>query len=223
MLRVYSTDGALTDLNTYWGYDLNLLLLSHGLAYAHICCSTLHDDVIFSTLLAPLQWRHNERYGVSNHRHLHCLLNRLFRRWSKNSSKLHVTGLCERNPPVTGGFPSQRASDAENVSISLRHNYCGETTSDRSFPLQKNTNASLRYPSMFDDAWGLFYLHRLTLIPAWISNYIHYKVRDEITYPFLNFNGATSQYLSQGYPRSMSPYDITRPQWVNMNMYALFA
>ena len=38
---------------------------------------------------------------------------------------------------------------------------------------------------------GHFYLHGLTLIPAWISNYIHYKVWDEITYPFLNFNGAT--------------------------------
>ena len=31
----------------------------------------------------------------------------------------------------------------------------------------------------------------LTLTPAWISNYIHYKVWDDITYPFLNFNGAT--------------------------------
>ena len=29
----------------------------------------------------------------------------------------------------------------------------------------------------------------LTLIPAWISNHIRYKVWDEITYPFLNFNG----------------------------------
>ena len=38
---------------------------------------------------------------------------------------------------------------------------------------------------------GPFYLHGLTLIPAWISNYIHYKVWDEITYPFLNFNGCT--------------------------------
>ena len=27
---------------------------------------------------------------------------------------------------------------------------------------------------------GPFYLHGLTLIPAWISNYIHYKVWDEI-------------------------------------------
>ena len=33
---------------------------------------------------------------------------------------------------------------------------------------------------------GLFYKHGLTLIPAWIVNYIHYKVWDEITYPFLN-------------------------------------
>ena len=38
---------------------------------------------------------------------------------------------------------------------------------------------------------GLFYQHGLTLIPSWISNYIHYKVWDEIIYPFLNFNGWT--------------------------------
>ena len=36
-----------------------------------------------------------------------------------------------------------------------------------------------------------FYWHGLSLIPAWISNYIHYNVRGEITYPFLNFNGCT--------------------------------
>ena len=30
-----------------------------------------------------------------------------------------------------------------------------------------------------------------TLIPAWISNYMPGKVCDEITYPFLNFNGCT--------------------------------
>ena len=36
-----------------------------------------------------------------------------------------------------------------------------------------------------------FYLQELTIIPAWISNYIHFKVWDEIAYPFLNFNAAT--------------------------------
>ena len=39
----------------------------------------------------------------------------------KKTSKRRVTGLCEGNPPVTGGFPSQRASNAENVSIWWRH------------------------------------------------------------------------------------------------------
>ena len=32
------------------------------------------------------------------------------------------------------------------------------------------------------------YWHGLTLILTWISNYIHYKVQDEIAYPFPNFN-----------------------------------
>ena len=36
-----------------------------------------------------------------------------------------------------------------------------------------------------------FYWYGLTLIPAWISHYIRYKVWHGISYPFLNFNGAT--------------------------------
>ena len=35
------------------------------------------------------------------------------------------------------------------------------------------------------------FANMLTLIPVWICNHTHYKVWDEITYPFLNFNGAT--------------------------------
>ena len=38
---------------------------------------------------------------------------------------------------------------------------------------------------------GHFYYYGLTLIPAWTNDYIHYRVWDEITYPFLNFNGCT--------------------------------
>ena len=38
------------------------------------------------------------------------------KRRSKETSKLRVTGLCEGNSPVTGEFPAQRASNAENVS-----------------------------------------------------------------------------------------------------------
>ena len=56
---------------------------------------------------------HNEFNGVSRHQRLDCLFNRLSRRRSKKTSKLRVTGLCEGNPPVTDGFPSQRGSNAE--------------------------------------------------------------------------------------------------------------
>ena len=42
---------------------------------------------------------------------------RFFRRRSKKTSKFRVTGLCEGNSAVTGGFPSQRASNEENVSL----------------------------------------------------------------------------------------------------------
>ena len=52
-----------------------------------------------------LQWRHNGYDGVSNHRRRDCYLNRLFRRRSKKTSKLRVTGLCEGNSPVTGESP----------------------------------------------------------------------------------------------------------------------
>ena len=67
------------------------------------------------------QWRHNERDDVSDHRRLGCLLDRLLRPNSKKTSNLRVTGVSEGNSPVTDELPTQRASDAENVSIWCRH------------------------------------------------------------------------------------------------------
>ena len=46
-----------------------------------------------------LHWRHNDHDGVSNHQPHGCLLSRLFRRRSKKTSKLLVTGLCVGNSP----------------------------------------------------------------------------------------------------------------------------
>ena len=68
-------------------------------------------------LLRSSLWCHNGHDGVSNHQPPDCLLSRLFRRKSKKISKLRVTGLCEGNSTVTGEFPAQRASNAENVSF----------------------------------------------------------------------------------------------------------
>ena len=58
------------------------------------CCSGgLARDV------KPLHSRHNDHDGVSNHQPHGCLLNRLFSRRSKKTSKLRVTGLCVGNSP----------------------------------------------------------------------------------------------------------------------------
>ena len=84
--------------------------------------STFHNNISFATIL----WRHNGRYSVSNHQPHHCLLKSLFRRRSKKTSKLRVTGLCAGNSPVTGEFPAQMVSNAEIVSIWWRHHVCDQ-------------------------------------------------------------------------------------------------
>ena len=68
-----------------------------------------------------LRWRHNGRDSASNRQPHDCLLKRLFRRRSKKTSMLRVTGLCAGNSPGTGEFPAQMASNAENVSFWWRH------------------------------------------------------------------------------------------------------
>ena len=75
----------------------------------------------FQSIGITLQWRYNEHDGVSNHQAHDCLLKRLFRRRSKKTSKLRVTGICEGNSTVTGEFPAQRASNATNSPIWWRH------------------------------------------------------------------------------------------------------
>ena len=42
---------------------------------------------------------------------------------------------------------------------------------------------------------GPFYWHAITLIIAWMTNYIHYKMWDEITFPFPNFNTAQTRQI----------------------------
>ena len=88
---------------------------SHFLVF---CWSSVSFNV--TPLRHTLQWRHNDRDGVSNHQPHDRLPKRSFRRKSKKTSKFRVTGLCAGNSPV-GEIPAQRASNAENVFIWWRH------------------------------------------------------------------------------------------------------
>ena len=86
----------------------NFTHLARGPLKVHCITSIFKDGQPYdipSVNHDALQWRHNEDDGVSNHRRLDCLLIRSFRRRSKKTSKLRVTGLCEGNPPVTSRFP----------------------------------------------------------------------------------------------------------------------
>ena len=60
--------------------------------------------------------------NVTNHWHVDWLLNCLFWHTSKKASKHH--GLCEGNQLLSVGFPSQRASYTENVSIWWHYHGC---------------------------------------------------------------------------------------------------
>ena len=86
-----------------------------------------------SSSFESLRWRHNERDSVSNHQPHDCLLNRLFRRRSKKTSRLRVTGLCVGNSPGTGEFPAQTASNVENVTIWWRHHVNGGMISSHKY------------------------------------------------------------------------------------------
>ena len=88
---------------------------------------------IVTFLSSALQWRHNGRDSVSNHQPHDCLLSRLFRRRSKKTSKLRVTGLCVGNLPGTGEFPAQMVSNAEYVSIWWRHHVASEPEQSAKF------------------------------------------------------------------------------------------
>ena len=58
-------------------------------------------------------------------------------------------------------------------------------------------------------------IQTVSLIAAWIANYIHYKVWDEITYPFTNFNSATVEVCEwkSNFTQHFTEHVITYPCW----------
>ena len=160
-----------------------------------------------SPLYYTLQWRHNGRDSVPNQQPHDCLPNRLFRRRSKKTSKLRVTGLCAGNSSGTGEFPAQMSSDVENVSIWWRHHEKKNTERITYYIISclwaVDPWGHINYGAMCQSscikkitrlgiqASGYLGPLLLTLInfnPSWISNHIHYNVWDVFTYPFPNFN-----------------------------------
>ena len=75
-----------------------------------ICCPWLHRKLSKS--------QHNSDAIMSARPSQITSLTSVYsRRRTKKTSKPRVTGLCEGNSPVTGEFPAQKASNAENVIV----------------------------------------------------------------------------------------------------------
>ena len=68
-----------------------------------------------------LQWSHNGRDSVSNNQPHDCLLNRLFRRRSKKTAKLRITGLFAANSPVQHKCPVTRKMFPLDDVIMIRY------------------------------------------------------------------------------------------------------
>ena len=141
---------------------------------------------------------------VSNHQPYDCLLKLLFRPRSKETPKVRVTDLCAGNSPVTGEFPAQRASNAENVSIRWRHHVATVVVARLWWAMHilGATQNTRIYRSRKGDSWLPRITQRIRLynallltginwtaieIKTWMSNYIHVKQWGVITHPCPNF------------------------------------
>ena len=102
---------------TYRNKELNMYILYTQSVYRlqYFC------DITWASLYFPITVTSHNLHGVSNHRPFVCLFSGLLRLTRKKNFKDALLALCEGNPPVTGGFPSERASNAESIFISWRH------------------------------------------------------------------------------------------------------
>ena len=108
----------------YWLCEVKVRVI-HVIHYNDVIMGVIASQItsltiVYSTIYSDAdQRKHQSSASLAFMRF--CLLNHLFRRKSKKTSKLCVTGLCAGNSLVTSEFPTQMASNVENVSIWWRH------------------------------------------------------------------------------------------------------
>ena len=118
-----------------------------------------------------------------------------------------LLAICAGSSPVPDEFTAQRpVTRSFDVFFHLRLNKrlskqsWGWWFETLSHPLWRHRNVLLNdMLSHGNDEMGIYrttpmwrlLLHGLTSVPTWISNHMHSKVWDEITYPVPNFNSYT--------------------------------
>ena len=98
-VTVYPYETTLSSPNPYPKWEVK------SFPWGYVYEGPVHDMLEVAQMISWIDW-------CPVFWHLDCLLNRLLRRRSKQTSKLRVTCLCEGKSPVTGEFPTQKASNA---------------------------------------------------------------------------------------------------------------
>ena len=119
-------------------------------------------------VFVSLQWRHNDHDNVANHQPHGCLLNHLFRRRSKKTSKLRVTGLCVGKSPGPVNSPHKGPVTRKMFPF----DYVIMSTLAACWPLH-HSHSPLRYcAGLFFRLWDWLTLRCLR---PWINHFPLYR------------------------------------------------
>ena len=113
-------------------------LLSTSISTTVMLTPTLAWDMMRAVdIWSPLHWRHNDHDSVSNHQPHDCLLNGLFRRRSKKTSKLRVTGLCVGNSTGPVNSPHKWPVTRKMFPFDdvIMHSWCWVSKKFQTYPL----------------------------------------------------------------------------------------
>ena len=119
-----------------------------------------------SLVCIALHWRHNHHDDVLNHQPHGCLLNRLFGRRSKKTSKLRVTGLRAGNSPGPVNSPhkgpvTRKIFPFDDVIMGWFRQYLPVTSVayGKSLLFVSETILKIMKKRLYDWNWN-WYLHR---------------------------------------------------------------
>ena len=158
------------------------------------------ENITNGEILNALHWHHNDHDGVSNHQPHGSLLNRLFRCRSKKTLKLHITGLCVGNFSP-GPVNSPHKGPVKRKMFPFDDIIMGRLSTSTLGPYRLGwvEQINLTNPNL---SKGDQYTVQGPLLLTWNNlnrsidmqlHPFHYKVWDEITYPFPNLTGASVQ------------------------------
>ena len=106
----------------------------------------------------------------------------------KHQSKRHVTGFCAGNSPVTGEFPTQMASNAENVSIWWRHHVLASVGSIWRHLITVVYAFFKSYTSLVKPEGGVLFLYIWTDFWLWLTATDEHSIRPSMENAYIPMN-----------------------------------